>query len=145
MDKVPGVDHHIRPLPVQLVGLLAQRLLEDLHGRGYQVRVSDPRPIEPVARFPQLVVPHLRQRHLVDFGVLAAGDEGGHASDGESPPPVARLDQQLRVGPHKGDGHGHLRPVREDQVRPITELLDDAEDVVPAARVQPGRMVPELI
>ena len=58
---------------------------------------------------------------------------------------MARLDEELRVRTHERDGHRHLGAVGEDELRPVAELLDDAEDVVPAARVQTGGVLAELV
>ena len=59
--------------------------------------------------------------------------------------PVAGGDEQIRVGPHERHGHRHLRAVGQDEVGPGAELLDHAEDVVPAAGVQAGRVLAELV
>src|SRR2546426_6351157 len=59
--------------------------------------------------------------------------------------PVTRLDQQLGVRAHERHGHRDLGAVGQDELRTAVELLDDAEDVVPPARVQPARMVAKLI
>ena len=42
-------------------------------------------------------------------------------------------------------GHGHLRRGPAGRTRVVGELLDEAEDVVPAAAVQPGRMLAQLV
>ena len=50
------------------------------------------------------------------------------------------LMQQQRVGAHEGRGHRHLRAVGQDERRDrCAELLDGAEDVVPAPAVQARR------
>ena len=58
---------------------------------------------------------------------------------------VARLHQQLRVRAHEWNRHRHLHAVRQHEVRSVAELLDDAEDVVPAPRVQPARVIAQLV
>src|SRR5260370_29367414 len=58
---------------------------------------------------------------------------------------VACLDQQQWVRAHEGDGHRHLRAVGQDEVLAVPKLLDDAEDVVPAPRVQTAGVVPQLV
>ena len=70
------------------------------------------------------------------LGVAAGRDEGGHAAHCERAPAMARLDEQLAVGAHERHGHRHGRAVRQHELGPVTELLDDAEDVVPATGVQ---------
>lgn len=57
---------------------------------------------------------------------------------------MARLDQQLDVGIHKGDGHRHVGSIRQDEFRASAKLLDDAKDVIPSATVQAGTMISEL-
>ena len=104
-----------------------------------------PGAVEAVARFALLVLPHLGERRRVHLGVAPAGDEGRHAADGVGAAAVAGLHQQLGVGPHERHGHGHLRAVGQDEVGPVPEVLDDAEDVVPAAGVEPGGVVAQLV
>src|SRR5438874_11272835 len=59
--------------------------------------------------------------------------------------PVTRLDEKLRVRAHERPRHRHLRAIRQYELGPIPELLDDAEDVVPAARVEPARVIAKLV
>ena len=59
-------------------------------------------------------------------------------------PAVARLDQELDVGIHERHGHCHGRPIGQDEARVSPELLDDAEDVVPASAIQTGTVVAQL-
>ena len=49
------------------------------------------------------------------------------------------LTSSSRVGAHERHGHRHLDAIGEDEVRAVAELLDDAEDVVPAPAVEPAR------
>ena len=44
-----------------------------------------------------------------------------------------------------GDGHRDLCAVGKHERGVLAELLDDAEDVVPAARVQPGCVIAQLV
>src|SRR5437773_9426833 len=107
--------------------------------------MGHPRPIKAVVRLPNLVLPHLRQRDLVRLGILATRDERGHAADSVGPPTMARPHEQVRICPHEADRHRHLGPIGEDELLPIPELLDDAEDVVPPARVEARGVVPEFV
>src|SRR6266540_114502 len=77
--------------------------------------------------------------------VASAGDERGHAADRRRLAPVAGLDQQLGVGAHERYGHGDLVAVGQGELGPVPELLDYREHVVPAAGVQPGRVVAQLV
>ena len=104
-----------------------------------------PTAVEPVAGLALLVGRDRRQRRRVDLRVPPAGNEGRHAADRVSAAAVAGAHQQLRVGAHEGDGHRDLAAVRQHEVLPERELLDRAEDVVPAAGVQPRRVVPQLV
>ncbi len=59
---------------------------------------------------------------------------------------VAGLHQQLGVCPHERGGHGDRVPLGQHEfLAPVAELLDHAEQVVPAARVQPGAVVTQLV
>src|SRR5437660_1429891 len=107
--------------------------------------MGHPRAIEAVVRLPNLVLPHPRERDLVRLRILAARDERGHAADGVGSPTMARPHEQVRICPHEGDRHRHLGPIRQDELFPIPELLDDAEDVVPPARVKARGVVPEFV
>src|SRR5512133_2847229 len=59
--------------------------------------------------------------------------------------PVAGLDEQLRVGTHERHAHRHERAVREYVLRTVAELLDDREHVVPAAGIEPGGVLSQLV
>src|SRR5258708_7233066 len=78
---------------------------------------------------------------LVPGGVLAGGVEGGYAAGRVGASPMARADEELAVGPHERDGHRHLHAVGQHRA----ELLDRAEDVVPAARVERAAVVAQLM
>ena len=58
---------------------------------------------------------------------------------------MAGLHELRGVGAHERDGHADLRPIWKDQVSVIPEFLDEAEDVIPAAGVQPGGVVAQLV
>ncbi len=53
--------------------------------------------------------------------------------------------EQVGVGPHERHGHRHLRAVRQHEAVALAELLDHAEDVVPAAGVQARRVLAQLV
>ena len=59
--------------------------------------------------------------------------------------PVAGPHQQLRVGAHEGHRHRDLRPVGQPEPVGAPEALDDAEQVVPAAGVEPRGVVAQLV
>ena len=111
-----------------------------LRGRD-EVGVRDPRAVEAVAGLPALVLANLRERDAIHLGVAARRNERRHAADRVRPSRVACAHEQLRVGPHERHRHRHLRPVRQQRAH----LLDAAEDVVPAPRVQRAGVVAELV
>src|ERR1700677_4083798 len=41
--------------------------------------------------------------------------------------------------------HGHQRPVGQHKVRLVSEFLDEAEDEIPSAAIQSGRMLAQFI
>ena len=71
-------------------------------------------------------------------------DERRHAAHGVGATAVARLHEQLRVGAKKWLLHRHLAPVGQDKRRLAAAGLDRAEDVVPSAAVQAGRVLLQL-
>ena len=126
-----------------LVRVRAQHGVEDLAADLHQIGMRNPGTVEPVAGLPRLVVAHLGQRDLVDGRVAAAGDEGRHPADGVRAAPVAGLDEQLGVGAQERRGHRDRVAVGKDE--PPAEVLDDAEHVVPAARVEARRVLAQLV
>ncbi|CAM5620989.1 hypothetical protein SCYAM73S_08178 [Streptomyces cyaneofuscatus] len=59
---------------------------------------------------------------------------------------MAGADQEFGVRPHERGGHRHRVAVRQDELgAAVTEVLDDGEEVVPAAGVQPGGVVAQLV
>ena len=107
--------------------------------------MGDPGAVVAVAGLALLVGPHLREGLLVGDRVVLDRDLRRHAADRVRAAPVARLDREQRVAAHEVGGHRDQGPVGEHEVRAAAELLDDAEDVVPAAAVQPGRVVAQLV
>ena len=107
--------------------------------------MRDPRAVEAVAALALLVVAHLGDGCGVDLRVTAARDERGHPADGMRAAPVARPHEQLGVGAHERHGHRQLRAIRQDERRVVAELLDRAEQVVPAARVEPRGVLAQLV
>ena len=102
-------------------------------------------PSKPAPASRSLVLAHGRVGPLVRLGVLPARDHRGHAAHRVGTAAVARLHEQLRVGLHEGHRHLHLGAIRQHELRALPEALDRREDVVPAAGVQPGRVVAQLV
>ena len=140
-----GFDLDVVALAFLLVRTVAEHAVEDLDGDRHESRVGDPGAVEAVAGFPLLVLPHLGERHLVDGRVAARRDEGRHAADGVRAAAVAGLHQELGVVAHERHGHRDLRPVGQRLALAVAERLDRAEDVVPAAGVETGGVVAQLV
>jgi len=98
--------------------------------------MGHPGPIEAIVRLADLVVTHLAQGDLVHLRILPGGDERRHPAERERAALVAGPDQELRVRAHERDGHRDLDAVGEQEVRAAVELLDRAEDEVPASGVE---------
>ena len=77
-------------------------------------------------------------------GVPLDGNLRRHAAHRVDTTPVTSLDQQLDIGLEEMPVHGDGGAVGKRQVLAITELLDEAEDVIPPAAVQSGRVVLQL-
>lgn len=58
---------------------------------------------------------------------------------------VAGLNQQLNICIHKRHSHCDSAPVRQDELWVVPELLDDAEDVIPAPTVETRAVLTELV
>ena len=107
--------------------------------------MGDPGAVESLRCLALLVLAHLRERDGVDLGVAAGGDEGRHPAHREGAAVVAGLDEELAVRAHERHRHRHRAAIGEHHLGPVAELLDHAEDVVPAAGVQPGRVLAQLV
>src|SRR5439155_17501648 len=59
--------------------------------------------------------------------------------------PVAGPYEQLPAAAQKRLVHRHLPPVGQDRRRVAAEGLDEGEDVVPAAEIEPGRVIAQLV
>lgn len=68
-----------------------------------------------------------------------------HAAHGVDAAAVAGLDEEVGVGAHEVLGHADEGAVGEEAVGAGAERLDVAEDVVPAAAVEPRRVVAQLV
>ena len=84
-------------------------------------------------------------RDLGHRRVAPVRDERGHPADRVRAAPVAGPDEQLRVGAHERHGHRQLGAVGHGQLGPRPELLDAAEQVVPAAGVEPRGVLAQLV
>ena len=103
-----------------------------------------PGAIVAVVRLAALVRDDLVHGRLVGRGVALDRDLRGHPSHGVRAAAMTGLDEQLRVGPQEPLVHRDLRPVGEDRAGIVPVHLDEAEDVVPAAAVEPRGALLEL-
>ena len=108
--------------------------------------MGDPGAVETVVGLAVLVGADLLEGDLVDLGVPAGRDEGRHAADRVRAALVAGADEEFGVRAHERGRHRHRVAVRQDEPgAAVPEVLDDGEQVVPAARVQPGGVVAQLV
>ena len=107
--------------------------------------MCDPGAVEALRGLAVLVLAHLLERDRVHLRVAARGDEGGHPAHRVRAAAVARLDEELAVRAHERHRHRHRGPVGQHELGPVPELLDHAEDVVPAAGVEAGGVLAQLV
>src|SRR6266566_9399862 len=131
-------------LPIYLVGSLHD-LVKFLHGDLHQARMSHPGAIMTIGGLAPLVGAYTLQRLFVGLGIVLDGDLGRHAADGVDVTAMAGFDREQGIGTQEVRGHGHLSAVGTDEFRYLAELLDSAEDVVPAPAVQAGRVFTQFV
>ena len=107
--------------------------------------MRDPGPVTSVSRLALLVLANFGEGALIHLRITPARNERRHPADRMSSPTVAGANEQLRVRAHERNRHRELRAVGEHAVGARAKCLDDAEQVVPAPRVQTSRMIAELI
>src|SRR5579883_876165 len=139
-QKIGGRDVHVIALAINLVGL-RHVAIEDLTDHADESGMSDPRAVMAVARFALLVHAHARHGPLVRRGIVLDRDESGHAADRGRVSTVASLDRQQAAGAQEMRGHRYLVAIRQYRIRIALELLDKAEYVIPAAAIEPSRVI----
>ncbi len=107
--------------------------------------MRDPGAVVAVGRLALLVDLHLRERLGVRLLVVLDRDLRGHPAHRVDVAAVAGLDQELRVALQEVRGHRDQRAVGEAEVAVAAQLLDAREDVVPAAGVEPRRVLAQLV
>ena len=145
VEQLVSSHPHLLAAPLLLVRAPPEHSVEDLLHHRHEIGMCHPGAVVAGIRLAPLVLPDLREGGGVDLRVASAGNERRHPADGMGVAPVAGVHQQLGIRAHERHGHGELRPVRQDELRTVPEVLDHAEQVVPAARVEPGRVVPQLV
>ena len=139
------VTSNVVALPVELVRPVAEDLGEGVGAGRHQGRVGDPGSVE--------AGPASRDLSAVVFSSAAAVASGSALLGTKAAiPPIACaprawqvLTSRLGVRGHERGGHGHLAAVGQQVVAVLGEVLDHREDVVPAAGVEPGGVVPQLV
>ena len=58
---------------------------------------------------------------------------------------MAGLDAKQRIRTHEVRRHRDERAIGEQEVALVPELFDEGKNVIPAAAIQPGRMLAQLI
>ena len=106
--------------------------------------MCDPGAVVPLPHLAQLVLAHLFERLRVERRVAFDGNLRRHASQGVNPAAMTGADHQLGVALEERLLHGDARAIGENALRVAAQLLDVAEDVVPAPAVEPGRVVAQL-
>ena len=143
-QQVGAADVHVLAQAPEVVRPRHQAV-EDLPRNRHQPRVRDPGAVVAVAGLALLVGAHARERLVVRRGVVLDRDLRRHAAHRESAAAMAALDHELRVRAQEMRGHRHAAAVGQHELRPVAEFLDEAEDVVPAAAVEPDDPVAELV
>ena len=105
-----------------------------------------PGAVEAIGGLAPLVVVHLRDRLRGDLGVTTVRDERTHAANRMSSPAMAGGDEQLGVVVHHRRGHRDAIAVGKHKLAAATsEVLDQAEDVVPATGVEASAVIFQLV
>ena len=107
--------------------------------------MGDPGAVVALGGLALLVLADLLERDGVDLRIAARGDERGHAADRVGATAVAGSHEEFGIGAHERDAHADGGAVGQHELGAMTELLDHAEQVVPAARVQPRRVRSQLV
>lgn len=144
VEQVVLANAHVLAAHKQLVGR-GHVLVEDFDGDAGEGRVGDPGAVVAGAHLAQLVGAHAVHGRVVGGLVVLDGNLRRHAAHGVHAALVARLDEQLDVGVHEGHRHGDAAAVGQDEARVLAELFDDGKDVIPAAAVEPGAVVAQLV
>ena len=92
-----------------------------------------------------LVLAHLCKSALRYFLIPPIRDERRHPADCVRAALVANTNEALRVCTHERNTHRDVRAIRQNEGVVMRKFLDDAEDVVPAACVQTGSMIAQLV
>ena len=134
---------HFFPLAVDLIRL-RHVLVEHLLRHAHQTGMRHPRAVVPGFHFAQLILPHFFERALIRFRIVLDRNLRRHSAHCVNAALVAGLDQQINVRRQKMHRHGDLRAIRQHEIRPVPQLLNEAENIIPAPAVQPGRVIAQF-
>src|SRR5206468_12181873 len=90
-------------------------------------------------------LPDLLECRLVRRRVVLDGDLGRHPAHRVCAPAVTGLYQEIHIRLEEVTVHRHAGAVGEDAIWALPELLDEAENVVPAPAVEAGGVVLQLV
>ena len=106
--------------------------------------MRDPSAVVTVADLALLVGAQFLYRRFVCRGVVADRDLRRHPAHRMDLAAVAGLDQELAVAAQEMRGHCDLPAIGHHAIRVLGEFLNEAEDVIPAAAIEAGRMVAQF-
>src|SRR6476646_10155110 len=103
--------------------------------------MGHPCAVVAVVCFSLFIGAHLGKSFFVRLRVVFDRNLRGHSAHRESGSPMARLNAEQGVRMHEMRGHGDQGAVGQQEIALVPEPFNTREDVVPAAAVEPGRMV----
>ena len=143
-EQVDRRDIEIFKFAADLVGL-GHISIENLFRKRDQARVRHPGAIMTVGSFAFLISSDLLHRRLIRHRIFFVRNISGHAAHGMNFPAMASLDQQLAIAAQEMSRHGYAPAVRQNIFGIVGELLDEAENIVPASGIQARRMLAQFI
>src|SRR4029079_10282072 len=100
-----------------------------------------PSPVVAVVCFSLFISAHLGKSFFVRLWVVFDRNLRGHSAHRESASAMARLNAEQGVRMHEMRGHGDQGAVGQQEVALVPKSFNTREDVVPAATVEPGRVI----
>ena len=107
--------------------------------------MRDPGAVMARLRLALLVRPHLVHGELVRLRIVPDRDLRRHPAHGMGAAAVTGLDQQVDIGLQERSVHRQGAAIRQHEIRPVPELLDVAEDVVPSPAIEAGDVRAHLV
>ena len=140
IEEVFARDIHVIAFAVDLICLRhdgVEGVERELHHAG----MRHPRAVVAVVCFSLLIGAHFGKSFFVRLWVVFDRNLRGHSAHRESGSPMARLNAEQGVRMHEMRGHGDQGAVGQQKIALVPEPFNTREDVVPAATVEPGRMI----